>query len=226
MEDLFNFKDIFKKSALNLESFNSLSYVDMFWGLLISLLVGIFIYWIYRKCYRGVVYSHNYNMTFVLMTIITSLIIMTISTNIVLSLGMVGALSIVRFRTAVKDPMDIIYMFWSVSAGIACGAKIYPIAVIGSLVVGATIWVLSKRKDNGSPYLIIIHYEERAEEDVKRQMRKIQSVLKSKTIRKTGIELTVEIKMKGDNLSIANALSATDGVQDVVVVSYNGDYAQ
>jgi uncharacterized membrane protein YhiD involved in acid resistance len=224
--DTFNFSDVIKKSVLNLDSFRSLSYVDMFWGLLISLAVGLFIYWVYRKCYRGVVYSHNYNMTFVLMTIITALIIMTISTNIVLSLGMVGALSIVRFRTAVKDPMDIVYMFWSISAGIAAGAKIYPVAIGGSLVIGAVIWWLSRRKENGAPYLLIVHYQEQAEDEVKRMTRKIQSVLKSKTIRKSGIELTVEIRMQGDNLTLVNELSAVEGVQDVVVVSYNGDYAQ
>ncbi|GIO12902.1 DUF4956 domain-containing protein [Cohnella xylanilytica] len=226
MNTEFNFNDIIKKSVLNLEAFRSLSYVDLLWGLLIALLVGLFIYWVYRKCYRGVVYSHNYNMTFVLMTIITALIIMTISTNIVLSLGMVGALSIVRFRTAVKDPMDIVYMFWAISAGIAAGAKIYPVAVGGSLVVGAVIWWLSRRKENGLPYLLIVHYDEKAEDEVKRRIRKIHSVLKSKTIKKSGIELTVEIKMQGDNLSLMNELSAVDGVQDVVVVSYNGDYAQ
>ncbi|WP_134686524.1 DUF4956 domain-containing protein [Brevibacillus migulae] len=226
MDDLVNFRDIIKKSALNLNSFESVSYVDMLLGLLASFLIGMFIYYVYRACYRGVVYSHNYNVTFVLMTIITSLIIMTISTNIVLSLGMVGALSIVRFRTAVKDPMDIIYMFWAVSAGIATGAKIYPLAIVGSLVVGATIWWLSRRKVATAPYLLILHYEAIAEEEVKRSTRRLNAVVKSKTVRKDLTELTVELRLRGDNTSFVNELSAVEGVKDVSLVSYNGEYAQ
>ncbi|UFJ41053.1 DUF4956 domain-containing protein [Brevibacillus humidisoli] len=226
MDGLINFQDIFKKSVLNLESFQTISLLDTLLGLLISFLIGMFIYYVYRVCFRGVVYSHNYNITFVLMTIITALIIMTISTNIVLSLGMVGALSIVRFRTAVKDPMDIVYMFWSISAGIAVGAKIYPIAIIGSLVVGATIWWLSRRRDKTAPYLLILHYEDMAEEEVKRQVRKINAVLKSKTIRKGVTELTVEMRIRDDNTAFVNEISSIEGVRDVALVSYNGEYAQ
>lgn len=226
MNDLLNFKDMFKKSVLDLGNFSGVSYVDMFWGLLVSLLVGLFIYWVYQKCFRGVVYSHNYNMTFVLMTVITALIIMTISTNIVLSLGMVGALSIVRFRTAVKDPMDIMYMFWSVSAGIAAGAKIYPIAIVGSLVVGAIIWLLSRRKDASAPYLFILHYTVEAEEEIKRRLRKMNVVIKSKTVRKEGIELTAECRLRGDNTAFVIEFSELPGVKDATLVSYNGDYAQ
>jgi uncharacterized membrane protein YhiD involved in acid resistance len=172
------------------------------------------------------VYIHNYNVTFVLMTIITALIIMTISTNIVLSLGMVGALSIVRFRTAVKDPMDIIYMFWAVSAGIASGAKIYPVAVFGSLVVGATIWWLSRKKESTMPYLLILHYEKEAEIEVKRKIRKMNTVLKSKTVRKEMTELTLELRIKGENTGFVNDFSEIEGVRDVALVSYNGEYAQ
>src|SRR5690606_10888418 len=136
MNDVLNFDDIVKKSVLNLDVFKSVSYIDMLFGFLCSFAIGMFIYWIYRRCFRGVVYSYNYNVSFVLMTMITALIIRTISTNIVLSLGMVGALSIVRFRTAVKDPLDIVYMFWAISAGIASGAAMYPLAIFGSLIIG------------------------------------------------------------------------------------------
>ena len=129
--EAINFQDMFKKSVMNLDAFNSVSYFDLLSGLGSSFLIGLFIFYIYRKTFRGVVYSYNYNVTFVLMTMITALIIMTISTNIVLSLGMVGALSIVRFRTAVKDPLDIVYMFWAISVGIASGAKLYPVALFG-----------------------------------------------------------------------------------------------
>ncbi|WP_281886213.1 DUF4956 domain-containing protein [Paenibacillus sp. YYML68] len=226
MGDLLNFDDIIKKNVLNLESFGSISYLDMVFGLGLSLVIGLFIYYIYRLCYRGVVYSHNYNMTFVLMTVITSLIIMTISTNIVLSLGMVGALSIVRFRTAVKDPMDIIYLFWAVAAGIATGAKMYPLALCGSLVIGATIFFLTLRREVKAPYLVVLRYEDRAEEEVKRQLRRMKAVLKSKTFRKGMIELTAEIKVKDDNVSMVADMSRIDGMIDSAVVSHSGDYAQ
>src|SRR5690554_1452890 len=133
MGDAINFQDFFKQSILEMESFKQVSLLELTFGIIIAYALGMFIYWTYYKTYRGVVYSHNYNITFVIMTMLTTLIIMTISTNIILSLGMVGALSIIRFRTAVKDPMDIMYTFWAVTAGIATGAKIYPIAIIGSL---------------------------------------------------------------------------------------------
>jgi len=151
MGETLNFQDMFKKSIMNLDAFNSVSYVDLLFGLGSSFLIGLFIFYIYRKTFRGVVYSYNYNVTFVLMTMITALIIMTISTNIVLSLGMVGALSIVRFRTAVKDPLDIVYMFWAISVGIASGAKLYPVALFGSLVIGLVLVWLSRKKFASSP---------------------------------------------------------------------------
>ncbi|UHA75196.1 DUF4956 domain-containing protein [Paenibacillus sp. 481] len=225
MDQIVNFKDMFKKSVLQLEAFNKISLIEIFWGMLISFLIGMFIYWVYQKCFRGVVYSHNYNVTFVLMTMITTLIIMTISTNIVLSLGMVGALSIVRFRTAVKDPMDIIYMFWAVSVGIATGAKLYPLSIFGSLAIGATIYFLSQRQEKQKPYLVILQYEEKASDEVLVQLRKRKSVLKSKTVRKGMTELTVETRLSDDNTAFVDALAALDGVKDVVLVSYNGDYA-
>ncbi|WNC13897.1 DUF4956 domain-containing protein [Brevibacillus brevis] len=226
MDNLLNFKDMFKKSVLKMDAFEGVSLVDLLLSLLVAFLIGMFIYYVYQKCYRGVVFSHNYNMTFVLMTIITALIIMTISTNIVLSLGMVGALSIVRFRTAVKDPMDIMYMFWAVSAGIASGAKIYSVAIIGSLVVGATIWWLTRRREATAPYLLIVHYEAAAEEEVKRRVRKMNGTLKSKSVRADITELTVELRIRDDNTAFVGEFSALEGVKDVALVSYNGDYAQ
>jgi len=222
---MVNFSDIIKKSVLQFDAFNKVSLIEIFFGLLISFLIGMFIYFVYRKCFRGVVYSHNYNITFVLMTMITALVIMTISTNIVLSLGMVGALSIVRFRTAVKDPIDITYMFWAISAGIATGAKIYPLSIIGSLIVGGVIFLLSRKRDKDAPYLLVIHYNEAADENVKTRLRKMHHVLKSKTVRKDMTEMTVEIRLRDDNTAFVNELSEIEGVVDAVLVSYNGDYA-
>lgn len=224
--DYINFQDIIKKSVLSMEAFRTVSYVDIILGLLASFGVGMFIYLIYRKTFRGVVYSYNYNVSFVLMTMITALIILTISTNIILSLGMVGALSIVRFRTAVKDPLDIVYMFWCIAAGIACGAKLYPIALIGSLAVGLTLLLLSRRKVREQPYLLVLKFTEEAMVDIRKMMSKMNYRLKSKTVRKQYTELTVEVRIRDENTAFVNELSNIEGVQDVSLINYSGDYAQ
>lgn len=225
MGETTNFQDLFKKSVLELESFKQVSLIELCIGILIAFVLGMFIYWTYYKTFRGVVYSHNYNITFVIMTMLTTLIIMTISTNIVLSLGMVGALSIIRFRTAVKDPMDIMYTFWAVTVGISTGAKIYPIAIIGSLAISGVLFLLSKRKGKDAPYLLIIQYDEKASDQVKVTLRRIKHVLKSKTVRKDQTEMTVELRLKDDNTAFLTELSSFDGVRDVALISYNGDYA-
>lgn len=226
MGDNFNFQDIIKKSVLNLEAFRNISYIDVLLGLLSAFVIGMFIYWIYKRSFRGVAYSYNYNVSFVLMTMITALIIMTISTNIVLSLGMVGALSIVRFRTAVKDPLDIVYMFWAIAAGIASGAKLYPIAILGSLLIGLTLVWLSRRKVTDQPYLLIIRHSAIAADEVRQQLRKLNYRLKSKTVRKEFTEITVEIRLRDDNSAFVNEISQIDGVQDASLINYTGDYAQ
>jgi uncharacterized membrane protein YhiD involved in acid resistance len=226
MGDALNFQDIIKQSVLHLESFRSISYVDMILGLLCSYAIGMFIYWIYRKSFRGVVYSYNYNVSFVLMTMITALIIMTISTNIVLSLGMVGALSIVRFRTAVKDPLDIVYMFWAISAGIASGAKMYPLALVGSIIIGLTLVWLSRRKVREQVYLLVVRHSDAAIGELRIQLRKLNTKLKSKTVRKDYTELTVEVLLRDDNTAFLQAITEIEGVHDASLINYSGDYAQ
>jgi len=221
-----SYQDFFKSSVLKLDAFRAVSYFDMVLGMIISFIIGMYIYWIYKKSYRGVVYSYNYNVSFVLMTMITSLIIMTISTNIVLSLGMVGALSIVRFRTAVKDPMDIVYMFWAISTGIATGAKMYPLALGGSLFISLVIIFLSRKKLSGQSYLFIIRHEEEAINDLRVETKKMKMVLKSKTIRKGYTEVTYEVVLKDDNTAFVQRISEINGVSDVSLVNYTGDYAQ
>ncbi|MEK4249148.1 DUF4956 domain-containing protein [Paenibacillus sp. FSL W7-1287] len=220
------FEDIIKKSVLTLESFRTVSYYDVVVGLIISFLIGMFIYAIYRITFRGVVYSYNYNVSFVLMTMITTLVIMTISTNIVLSLGMVGALSIVRFRTAVKDPLDIVYMFWAISAGIATGAKIYPLAIGGSLIIGLVIFWLSKRKVREEAYLLIIRHTDEAINELRTELRKLKGKLKSKNVRKNYTEVTYEIKLVDDNTAFLQSIIEIKGVSDASLVNYTGDYAQ
>lgn len=226
MNDTVNFQDVIKKSVLHLESFRSVSYIDIFLGLACSFVIGMFIYWIYKKFFRGVVYSYNYNVSFVLMTMITSLIIMTISTNIILSLGMVGALSIVRFRTAVKDPLDIVYMFWAIAAGIATGAKMYPLAIIGSLAFGITIAWLSKKKVRHQAYLLVIRYTDDATYQIRAELKSLGAKLKSKSVRNNFTEQTVEINLKDDNTAFMKTIGDIEGVIECSLVNYTGDYAQ
>lgn len=226
MNDTLGFNDLFKKSVLHLESFGTVSYIDILLGLACSFGIGMFIYWIYKKYFRGVVYSYNYNASFVLMTMITTLIIMTISTNIILSLGMVGALSIVRFRTAVKDPLDIVYMFWAISAGIATGAKMYPLSIIGSLVFGLVIAWLSKKKAKHEAYLLIIRHTEEATDELRVLLQKLNTKLKSKSIRNGFTEVTLEINIVDDNTAFMKAIDNIQGVQTCSLVNYTGDYAQ
>ena len=226
MNDTVNFQDIIKKSVLSLDSFASVSYIDIFLGLISSFAVGLFIYWVYKRYFRGVVYSYNYNVSFVLMTMITTLIIMTISTNIVLSLGMVGALSIVRFRTAVKDPLDIVYMFWSIAAGIAIGAKMYPLALIGSLAFGAALAWLSKKKTRGDTYLLVVHHTNEASDELRVIFTRLNTKLKSKSVRRGLIEVTVEVRLVDDNTSFMTFINDIEGVQSCSLVNYTGDYAQ
>lgn len=221
-----NFEDIIKKSALTLESFRTISYFEAFVSLAVSFAIGMFIYAIYRKTFRGVVYSYNYNVSFVLITMITTLVIMTISTNIVLSLGMVGALSIVRFRTAVKDPLDVVYMFWALAAGIATGAKVYPIALGGSILIGLVIIWLSKRKIREEAFLLIVRHSDEATADLRAEMKKLSGKLKSKNVRKNYTEVTYEIKLVDDNTSFLQAIIDMPGVSDASLVNYTGDYAQ
>ncbi|MCP3774139.1 DUF4956 domain-containing protein [Paenibacillus sp. MZ04-78.2] len=226
MGEAVRFQDLFKKSMLHLETFRTVSYVDLLLGLAMAFGIGLFIFYIYQKTFRGVVYSYNYNVTFVLMTMITATIIMTISTNIVLSLGMVGALSIVRFRTAVKDPLDIVYMFWAISAGIAIGAKQYPIALLGSAAVGFALVWLSRKKIREQPYLLIIRHTDAAAAELRKQLNKINHRLKSKTVRKDFVELTLEMRLRDDNTAFMNDITEIEGVLDASLINYTGDYAQ
>jgi len=225
MDNILNFNDIIKKSIGKLDIFNKVSSFDIFFNMILTLILALFVFYVYRVCFRGVVYSYNYNLSLVIMSLITAFIIMAISSNVVLSLGMVGALSIVRFRTALKDPMDIVFMFWAIGVGITSGAGLYPIAIIGSLFVGLILLVFSKFKIKSPIYIFVIHYDEKANDDVKVILNRLKTSLKSKTVSNHQIELTVEIRVKGDNTSFVNEISAIEGVKDAVLVGYNGEYA-
>ena len=191
-----------------------------------SLLLGLGIFLVYRKCFIGVVYDHSFNISLVVMTILTAVIIVTISSNIMLSLGMVGALSIVRYRTAVKSPLDLMFLFWAITTGIAAGAGYYYIAWVAFLFVALVFAVLRGIRQRRETYMLILNYQtkEGLEEEIRRVLHNYKAKVRSKIVRGETTELTVEVLMRDDNLSLPNTLSALEGVNDVTLVQYRGSY--
>ena len=219
------FNDIFKSSFL--ESVTEFSVVDTLIGMAFALVVGLFIFVIYKKTFAGVMYSTGFAMTLVGLALVTTLVIMAVTSNVVLSLGMVGALSIVRFRAAIKEPMEIVYLFWSIAAGIVIGAGMIPLAVIGSVTIGGILLLFANRKIRESPYILILNcVDERAESAAMSLTKEavLRFMIKSKTVNASGIELTAEIRMKDGETSFVNRLNATEGINGATLVSYNGEY--
>jgi len=224
MNEVTNFKDIIKKGFLDTNFVNTLNSSDIFINLAATFIIGIFIFFIYKKTFQGVLYTQAFNVSLVMVGLVTTLIIMTISTNIVLSLGMVGALSIVRFRTAIKDSMDIVFMFWSISIGIANGAGYFKISIIGTIFIAIVLIILTRYRDSTSPYLLIVNYKENSENSVKKYLSEIKGYkVKSKTITRDDTELTIELRTDNDH-KIVNDINKITGVKSCVLVSYNGDY--
>jgi len=219
------FQDIFKSSFL--ENVSSVSVLDMVLALTLAFCLGLFIFFVYKKTFSGVMYSSSFGVTLVALTLITTLVILAVTSNVVLSLGMVGALSIVRFRTAIKEPLDIAFLFWSIAVGIVLAAGMIPLAVIGSVVIGAVLLVFVNRKAYVNPYIVVLSCEDHESEQRARAYleQKVQRcVVKSKTAQKGGVELNLEIRLKEDNTDFVNALADLPGVRSAVLVSYNGDY--
>ena len=201
--------------------------LDMAISLVLAFLLGLFIFFIYKKSYSGVMYSASFGVTLIALSLITTVLIMTVVSNVVLSLGMVGALSIVRFRTAIKEPMDIAFLFWAIAVGIVLAAGLIPLAVFGSAFIGAVLVVFSKKKTRDSPYILVVHCENSSIEQqvrvfVDSQVKRLN--LKSKSVDNGSVELNYEIRLKEDNSAFVNELEAMPGVSQVVLVSYNGDY--
>lgn len=220
-----NFSDIFKSSFI--ENIASVSMLDMAIAMVLALLLGLFIFMVYKKTFNGVMYSSSFGVTLVALTMITTLVILAVTSNVVLSLGMVGALSIVRFRTAIKEPLDIAFLFWAIAVGIVLAAGMIPLAVVGSVVIGVVLLVFVNRKSHFNPYLIILNCDSHAsEEDAKKYLKdKVNKcTVKSKTAQSGSVELTLEIRLKDDNTDFINELSAMNGINSAVLVSYNGDY--
>ena len=220
-----SFQDIFKSSFLS--NITAVSMFDMVLALLLAFGLGVFIYLIYKKTYAGVMYSSSFGVTLVVLTMITTLVILAVTSNVVLSLGMVGALSIVRFRTAIKEPLDIAFLFWSIAAGIVLAAGMIPLAVFGSVMIGLIILFFSNRKENTNPYIVVLDCNDHASEEKAMAFLKDKvnrCSVKSKTARKGSVELNLEIRLKDDNTDFVNELSEVEGVNSAVLVSYNGDY--
>lgn len=187
-------------------------------------LCGVIIYLVYRFFYRGVVYSDNFNILLIMITVITSFIIMTISANLVLSLGMVGALSIVRFRSAIKDPLDIGFLFWGIASGLTCGAGLYFVALVGTAVISLVYIIIHFCKKEKKSYLLIVRYSEQAEEQINALLGAMKYKLKSKILSDSDTELTVEIKVKNNDTSEAARFKTVKGVSNVTLLEYNGEY--
>lgn len=210
-----------------LDNVMSVSILDMVIALSLSFLLGLFIYYVYKKTYSGVMYSSSFGVTLIALTMISTLVILAVTSNVVLSLGMVGALSIVRFRTAIKEPLDIAFLFWSIAVGIVLAAGMIPLAVFGSVVIGIILILFVNKRSGFNPYIVVVQCQDEASEKSATEM--IQKAVdklsvKSKTVRKGFIEKTMEIRVKNDDTSFINDLSDLNGVTSAVLVSYNGDY--
>lgn len=219
------FQDIFQSSFLSRVS--SVSPLDMGLALGLAFLLGLFIFLIYKKSYSGVMYSPSFGVTLIALALITTLLILAVSSNVVLSLGMVGALSIVRFRTAIKEPLDLAFLFWSIAAGIVLAAGFIPLAVIGSAIIGVILLLFVNRKSHVNPYILVLQCADSATEATAKaylETKTQRCVLKSKAVQAGNIELNLELRLKSDNTDFINELSAMDGVTSAALVSYNGDY--
>lgn len=220
-----SFSDIFKSSFL--ENITGVSLLDMGIALILAFAVGLFIFFVYKKTYQGVMYSSGFGVTLVALTMITTVVILAVTSNVVLSLGMVGALSIVRFRTAIKEPLDIAFLFWSIAVGIVLAAGLIPLALVGSLFIGLVLILFVNRKSHLNPFIVVLSVKDKQSEKAAREFLEKackKCVIKSKTAAKGAIELNVEVRLKMDDTDFINALSEMEGVQSAALVSYNGDY--
>jgi uncharacterized membrane protein YhiD involved in acid resistance len=190
-------------------------------GLGMGLLVGLIIAFVYKRCYRGVLYSPTFAMTLMMLTLITTPVVMCIKSDIALSMGMVGALSIVRFRTAVKDPMDTAYMFWALTMGILLGAELYVHALAVVLCIGLILMLMTfVRFRNPNSYLLVVHYDDYAEQEITQLLRRTvrQRKLRSKTVTRSGAEMTVEVRLDSKQ-DLVSAVLNIEGVHDATLVA-------
>ncbi|THF79934.1 DUF4956 domain-containing protein [Cohnella fermenti] len=224
--DTTNFTDVIKDSVL--ENFSSdISITKMAITLGIAFLLGLFIYFLYKRVFSGVLYSKSFNVSLVGMTLITAMVIIAINSNLVLSLGMVGALSIVRFRTPIKDPTDLIFLFWAAVAGIVTGAGFYTLAIFGSVIVGLVLFIFIKKASFETPYLMVVNCE--GDESEKAIMARLNTLVKrfnvkQKTVTSNNVEMTIEVRLGENEPAFVNQITQISGVKNAVLISYSGDY--
>ena len=219
------FNDIFKSSFL--ENVTSVSILDMGVALALAFCIGLFIFMVYKKTFTGVMYSSSFGVTLIALTMITTVVILAVTSNVVLSLGMVGALSIVRFRTAIKEPLDIVFLFWSIAAGIVLAAGMIGLSVFGSLFIGLVLLVFVNRKTVTVPYVMVLRCTDRTVEKMAVSFLRShvkKCVLKGKTVRAGETELNFELRLKNEDTDFVSELAEMEGVYSAVLVSYNGDY--
>ena len=232
MDGTLTFQDIIRKSVLEaggyLQGISWDTFLRAAGMILLSLVIGLVIYWVYRKNYLGVVYSRSFAASLAGMTVLTCSIIVTIQSNIVLSLGMVGALSIVRYRTAVKDPLDLLYLFWAVASGIAIGAGMFYISVLVFVVMLILLLILTRRKHGRDEmYILLLHYNgEGMDEAVRKELGTRPYQIKSKTMRKKDMEMAIEVRVKKNDLTFVDRIRELEQVWDITVVQYDGDYIE
>ena len=219
------FNDIFKSSFL--ENVTEFSILDTLIGLGFALVIGLFIFVIYKKTLTGVLYSNGFALTLVGLSLVTTLVIMAVTSNVVLSLGMVGALSIVRFRAAIKEPVEIVFLFWSLAVGIVIGAGMLPLAVIGSAIIGLILLLFANRKVRHNPYILVLSCADEGAETAALELLGRNTAhwqVKSKTVTASGIELTAELRTRDASTAFVNEISRLPGMGNATLVSYNGEY--
>lgn len=219
------FNDIFKSSFL--QNVTSVTIFDMVLALTLSFCLGVFIFMIYKKTFKGVMYSASFGVTLIGLNMVTTLVILAVTSNVVLSLGMVGALSIVRFRTAIKEPLDIVFLFWSLACGIVLAAGMIPLAVFGSVFIGVVLLVFSNKKTFDSPYILVLNCAGDESEKTATSLLAAAAdkfVVKSKSVSAAGVETTFEVRLKDESTAFINEISQQPGVASAVLVSYNGEY--
>ena len=224
-----NIKDYFKKSVwesfMNSQTMTEDVVLQIVIAMSAALILGLFIYKIYQIYFGGVVFSRSFATTLVGMTVLTCMVTLAISTNVVISLGMVGALSIVRFRTAVKDPLDLLYLFWAITSGITAGAGMYVLALLSAVVMIAMIFLFYHKQEKGRIYIAVIHYHgDEAGDAVIRCFGKRKYFIKSRTMRKEQTELAVEVFCRKNDGDFMEKMREISGVEDVTLIQYNGEY--
>ena len=220
-----SFSDIFKSGFL--DNIAAVSILDMLVALVLAFGLGMFIFLVYKKTYQGVMYSASFGVTLIALTMITTLVILAVTSNVVLSLGMVGALSIVRFRAAIKEPLDIAFLFWSIAVGIVLAAGMIPLAVIGSVIIGLILLVFVNRRSGADPYILVLQCDGGGSEAAARDFLAAHTkrcAVKSKSVQKGLVEVNYDVRLADGGTDFVNALAEMEGVKSAVLVSYNGDY--